>query len=272
MLWPWRNYLEVDRRMVRALERAVVTVDESDPSLLVRAFAGLGVERYYLPDPRPADEASARAMTLAGDLGDIPISSLALDLRCVAIWRPDRMAEMVAVADRLVATANAAGLDDRTVFVGAFLRLVAHLALGQVGAATEDEALWLALADRLRTPTWSWCSTPTWRCGRRSTATSTAPSTGSAHGIELHRRTQVWPADDARLGLIVPLAVDGGAEQLADGLLAARGRGRSRRAGRADVCDDRARRSRRRRAAARRALQEPRPTPRAPASTGRGWR
>ena len=132
------------------------------------------------------------------------------------------MAEMVAVADRLVATADAAGLDDRTVFVGAFLRLVAHLTLGQVGAATEDEALCLALADRLRTPS----LVVVFDAYLAMRATLDGDFEGAehwiAHGMELHRRTQVWPADDARLGLIVPLAVErGGAEQLADGLLAA---------------------------------------------------
>jgi DNA-binding SARP family transcriptional activator len=221
-LWPWRNYLEVDRRMVRTLERAVATLGDDEPATLVRALAGLGVERYYLADPAPADEASARAVALARAIGDPELLALALDLRFVAVWRPDRMAEMESVADELVATAEASGLDDRTLFVGTFLRLVARLTQGTIETAREDEALCLALADRLRTPS----LLVVFDAYRAMRATLDGDFDQAdrwiAEGMELHRRTQVWPAEDARLGLIAPLAIErGGAHQLVDGLFAA---------------------------------------------------
>jgi hypothetical protein len=221
-LWPWRNYLEVDRRMVRTLERAVATLGDTDPAATVRALAGLAVERYYLPDRAPADDASADAVALARTLDSPELLALALDLRYVAMWRPDRMAEMEHVADELVATARTAGLDDRTEFVGTFLRLVARLTQGKVEAARDDEASCLALADRLRTPSLL-VVFDAYRAMRAALdGDFPAAERWIAEGMELHRRTQVWPAEDARLGLIAPLAIEGGgAEELVDALFAA---------------------------------------------------
>ncbi|MGE4116243.1 MAG: AAA family ATPase, partial [Candidatus Nanopelagicales bacterium] len=220
--WPWRNYLEVDRRMIRTLERAVATLGEDDAALEARALAGLGVERYYLADPAPSDEASARAVAIARQLGDPELLALVLDLRFVAIWRPDRLEEMESVADEMVSVAEAAGLDDRTLFVGTFLRLVARLTMGDVDQAREDEALCVALADRLRAPN----LLVVFAAYRAMRATLDGSFDEAdrwiARGTELYQRTQVWPVDDARLGLIAPLALErGGAHQLIDQLLAA---------------------------------------------------
>jgi hypothetical protein len=208
--------------MIRTLERAVVTLAETDADLMVRALAGLGIERYYLPDPASSDEASARAVAIARQTGDPDLLALALDLRYVAIWRPDRLAEMEAIADELVSVAEAAGLDDRTLFVGTFLRLVARLTLGDVDRAREDEALCVALADRLSAPG----LLVVFAAYRAMRATLDGSAEDAqrwiAEGMELYRRTQVWPAEDARLGLVAPLALEwGGAHDLVDQLFAA---------------------------------------------------
>jgi hypothetical protein len=93
--------------------------------------------------------------------------------------------------------------------------------MGDVDRAREEEALCAAPADRLTAPALLVVFAP-YRATR-----ATLDGSGEeaqrwiAEGMELYRRTQVWPAEDARLGLVAPLAVEwGGAHELVDQLLA----------------------------------------------------
>jgi hypothetical protein len=221
-LWPWRGYGEVDPRMVRSLERAVATIDPRQAELRIRALGGLAVERYYLPDPGPADEAAAAAVALARTHGDPAVLALALDLAFVAGWRSDRMMELEALADEMVTVAVQAALDDRTRFVGLFLRLVVRLTLGRVEGAAADEGELFDLADRLRSP-----GLLVGLDGYRAMRATMRGDHAQAdrwieEGLELYRRTQVWEPRDASLLLRAPIAVErGGAEALAAPLLTA---------------------------------------------------
>ncbi len=223
-LWPWRGYGEVDHRMVRALERAVATLDPAEVDVAVRAHGGLAVERYYLADPGPADEAAAEAVALARHHGDPALLALALNLAFVATWRSDRMDALEVLADELVSVAERGDLDDRTRFVGLFLRTVVRLTLGRVEQAIADEPSLYAFADRLRSPSLL-VALDGYRAMRSTMQGDHAEAEGWIEsGLELYRRTQVWEPRDASLLLLAPIAVErGGADALAAPLLAGRG-------------------------------------------------
>jgi len=221
-IWPWRNYGEVDRRMIRTLERAVATLGDREPDLLVRVLAGLAVERYYAGDPDACDEPSSRAVELARDVGDPTLLALALDLRFVALWRPDRMPYLATIADEMVHLARAQ-LPEPTLFVATFLRLVARLTLGDVEGARGDEAACTEIAGRLRQPSLlvMFAAHRAMRAGLDGDADEARRRTDE--GLALYRRTQVWPVRAANVMLLGPIAVEhGGVEELAGTLLGAR--------------------------------------------------
>ena len=74
-----------------------------------RVQARLAVELYYAPDRTRSDAHSADAVATARASGDASALASALSARHVALWRPDRVEERLAVADEMIAAAREAG-------------------------------------------------------------------------------------------------------------------------------------------------------------------
>src|SRR5206468_1350503 len=67
------------------------------------------VELYYAPDRARSEALSAGAVAAAEESADVVAIASALGARHVALWRPDRVDERLAVAEEMMAAARAAG-------------------------------------------------------------------------------------------------------------------------------------------------------------------
>ncbi len=145
---------EAIARLEEALERA------EDPALRSRVQARLAVELYYAPDRTRSDLHSEEAVATARASGDTRALASALSSRHVALWRPDRIEERLAVTDEMIATAREAG--ERHAELQAHNWRVADLfELGDMTAWREEVARHARLAADLRLPAFEWY-TPLW--------------------------------------------------------------------------------------------------------------
>jgi DNA-binding SARP family transcriptional activator len=150
--------LDLDGPTIARLEEALERVD--DDVLRSRLQARLAVELYYAPDRARSEELSAAAVATARNSGDVSALASALGARHVALWRPDRVAERIAVAGEMIAAASDAR--ERHAELQARNWLVVDLfELGDMGAWREEMARHARLADELRLPTFQWY-TPLW--------------------------------------------------------------------------------------------------------------
>jgi hypothetical protein len=150
--------VDLDTDSIERLEEALE--QSEDPALRSRVQARLAVELYYAPDRTRADVHSAEAVATARACGDTSAIASALSARHVALWRPDRSEERLAVADEMIVVARDAG--DRHAELQAHNWRVADLfELGQTTAWREEITRHGRLAAALRLPAYEWY-TPLW--------------------------------------------------------------------------------------------------------------
>ncbi len=150
--------VDLDAEVIARLEEALERVE--DRPLRSRVQARLAVELYYAADRTRSDLHSEEAVATARASGDTSALAAALSARHVALWRPDRIEERLAVADEMIAAAREAG--DRHAELQARNWRVADLF--ELGAMTawREEAAWHArVAAELRLPAFQWY-TPLW--------------------------------------------------------------------------------------------------------------
>jgi tetratricopeptide (TPR) repeat protein len=148
--------LEVDAiaRLEEALERV------EDRALRSRVQARLAVELYYAPDRTRSEALSAEAVATARAVRDASALASALGARHVALWRPDRAEERLAVAGDMIVAARDAG-DRHTELQGHNWRVADLFELGDTPAWQEEIARHAQLAEELRLPVFQWY-TPLW--------------------------------------------------------------------------------------------------------------
>jgi DNA-binding SARP family transcriptional activator/tetratricopeptide (TPR) repeat protein len=145
---------EAIARLDEALERA------QDPASLSRLQARLAVELYYAPDRTLSETHSASAVATARASGDVGALASALSARHVALWRPDRIEERLAVAGEMIAAAREAG-DRHAELQGHNWRVTDLFELGEMTAWREETAVHARLAQELDLPAFQWY-TPLW--------------------------------------------------------------------------------------------------------------
>jgi DNA-binding SARP family transcriptional activator/tetratricopeptide (TPR) repeat protein len=141
-------------RLEEALERA------QDAVLRSRVEARLAVELYYAPDRTLSESLSADAVALAREAGDAGALAAALSARHVALWRPDRTEERLAVADEMIAVARE-GRDRHAELQARNWRVTDLFELGDMPAWRDEVARHARLADELRLSTFQWYA-PLW--------------------------------------------------------------------------------------------------------------
>jgi tetratricopeptide (TPR) repeat protein len=148
--------LDVDAiaRLEEALERT------GDRMLRSRVQARLAVELYYATDRTRSEALSAEAVDTARAVGDASALASALGARHVALWRPDRVEERLAVAGEMILAARDAG-DRHAELQGHNWRVADLFELGDMPAWREETAQHARLAEELRLPVFQWY-TPLW--------------------------------------------------------------------------------------------------------------
>jgi tetratricopeptide (TPR) repeat protein len=150
--------VDLDAHAIARLEEALDRVE--DPALRSRVQARLAVEQYYAPYRALSEGLSADAVATARASGDASALAAALGARHVALWRPDRAEERLAVAADMIAAAREA--DDRHAELQAHNWRVTDLfELGDMPAWREGVARHGRLAEELRLPAFQWY-TPLW--------------------------------------------------------------------------------------------------------------
>ena len=150
--------VDLDASAIARLEEALERVE--DVALRSRVQARLAVELYYAPDRGRSEVLSADAVQSARASGDATALASALGARHVALWRPDRVDERLAVADEMTAAAHEAR--DRHAELQAHNWRVTDLfELGDMPAWREETARHARLAKELRFPAFEWY-TPLW--------------------------------------------------------------------------------------------------------------
>jgi RecA/RadA recombinase len=125
-----------------------------------RLQARLAVELYYAPERQRSELLSAEAVAAAREASDASALASALNARHVALWRPDRVADRLDVADEMIAAARAAG-ERHSELQARNWRVTDLFELGDMPACHEEIARHGRLADELRLPTFQWYA-PLW--------------------------------------------------------------------------------------------------------------
>jgi tetratricopeptide (TPR) repeat protein len=150
--------VDVDAEAIARLEEALERVE--DRALRSRVQARLAVELYYAPDRTRSDVHSAEAVGTARASRDASALAAALSARHVALWRPDRVEERLAVAGEMIVAAREAG-ERHVELQGHNWRVADLFELGEMTAWREEAALHGRLAQELRLPAFEWY-TPLW--------------------------------------------------------------------------------------------------------------
>ena len=174
--------LGADSELVAELERAVDAIGPAHPALLAQLHARLAIELAYEPDPDRRESASARALQIAGRLGDPVALAAALNARHVALWGPDHVEQRKELADEMLELAERAG-DRELALQARNWRVVDLLELGDGQAVRNELDAYATLAAEVRLPAYSWYI-PMWR------ATIALLEGRTADGIELSRRAR----------------------------------------------------------------------------------
>jgi DNA-binding SARP family transcriptional activator len=150
--------IDLDAQTIARLEEALDRVE--DPALRSRIQSRLAVELYYAPERTRSERLSADAVATARAYGDASALAATLSARHVALWRPDRVEERLAVAGEMIAAAREAG--DRHAELQAYNWRVTDLfELGDMAAWRTEVARHAQLADELRLAAFQWY-TPLW--------------------------------------------------------------------------------------------------------------
>lgn len=150
--------VDLDTETIARLEEALERGD--DPALCSRVQARLAVELYYATDRTRSEALSAEAVATAERARDGRALASALGARHVALWRPDRVEERLAVAGDMIAAARGAG-DRHAELQGHNWRVTDLFELGDMTAWQEETARHARLAEELRLPVFEWY-TPLW--------------------------------------------------------------------------------------------------------------
>jgi DNA-binding SARP family transcriptional activator/tetratricopeptide (TPR) repeat protein len=150
--------VDVDAQVIGRLEEAAERV--ADPALRSRVQARLGVELYYASDRTRSEALSAEAVATARASAEPSALAAALGARHVALWRPDRVEERLAVAGDMIAAARRAG-DRHAELQARNWRVTDLFELGDMPAWREEVARHGRLAEELRLATFAWY-TPLW--------------------------------------------------------------------------------------------------------------
>ena len=149
---------EVDALVVDRLQEALELTE--DPVLRSRLMARLAVELYYAEDRARSETLSAQAVAAARSAGDPVALAAALNARHVALWRPDRLDERLAVAAEMISVARDG---DRVAELQARnWRVLDLFELGDMDEWRAEVRRHGRLADDLRLPTFQWY-TPLWQ-------------------------------------------------------------------------------------------------------------
>jgi DNA-binding SARP family transcriptional activator len=149
-----------DPPAVSLLEEALAATPADDLATTARLLARLSVELYYSDSAR-ARELSALAVERARRVDDAAALAAALNAYRVALWFPHHADERLAVADDMIAAAEAAG-DREAVLQGRNWRVVDLLELGRVREAAAEIDAYEAIADAVALPHFRWY-VPLWR-------------------------------------------------------------------------------------------------------------
>jgi DNA-binding SARP family transcriptional activator len=150
--------VDLDAQTIARLEEALDRVE--GPALRSRVQSRLAVELYYAPERTRSEGLSADAVATARASGDASALAAALGARHVALWRPDRVEERLAVAGEMIAAAREAG-DRHAELQGHNWRVTDLFELGDTAAWRQEVARHAQLADALRLPAFQWY-TPLW--------------------------------------------------------------------------------------------------------------
>ena len=152
------SIVDLDASAIARLEEALERVE--DLALRSRVQARLAVELYYAPDRGRSEALSADAVQSARASGDATALASALGARHVALWRPDRVDERLAVAEEMTAAAQEAG-DRHAELQARNWRVTDLFELGDMPAWRQETARHARLAEELRLPAFQWY-TPLW--------------------------------------------------------------------------------------------------------------
>jgi len=150
--------VDLDVAAIARLEEALERVE--DAALRSRVQARLAVELYYATDRTRSESLSAEAVATARAAGGASALASALGARHVALWRPDRAEERLAVAGDMIVAARHAG-DRHAELQGHNWRVADLFELGDMPAWREETARHARLAEELRLPVFQWY-TPLW--------------------------------------------------------------------------------------------------------------
>ncbi|HVW19300.1 MAG TPA: hypothetical protein VHB30_13725, partial [Solirubrobacteraceae bacterium] len=151
--------VEVDPERVALLEEAREALGEDGADAAISAVeARLAVELYYARPRERSERLSLAAVERARAAGDPRAPAVALNARHVALWRPDRLRERLAVAEEMIAAARAAR-DPALHLQGRNWRVADLFEAGEVDRWREEVARYGELARSLRMPVFGWYST-----------------------------------------------------------------------------------------------------------------
>jgi DNA-binding SARP family transcriptional activator/Fe2+ transport system protein FeoA len=144
-----------DDRLVPLLEEGLAVLTEEDVELRARLLARLAGALRDQPSRERRDALSLEALELARRTGSTAALAHALDGRASAIVAPDTVAEFLALGTELRQVAEQIGDRERVVSAHSH-RLIAHLLLGDLGAAETELAASTRIAHELRQPVHLW--------------------------------------------------------------------------------------------------------------------
>ncbi len=149
-----------DPATVALLETALDEVGEGSAALRARLLGRLAIELYHSPPVALREELSAEAVALARAAGEPAALVDALSARHVALWSPPHLDERLALAEEMVALAEAHG-DREGALQGRNWRVLDVLERGDIAAARREIGEHGRLADELRLPGYQWWA-PMW--------------------------------------------------------------------------------------------------------------
>ena len=148
-----------DLEQGRSLEDALRLLPDSDSALRAAVLARLSIASAAIASPDERASLADQAADMARRVGDTEAEVAALAAFCDARSGPAYVHERIEAAGRMLALAHHHALLE---LLGRRIRLRARLELGDLTGVDADIAAYARVADRLRSPTYSWL-VPLWR-------------------------------------------------------------------------------------------------------------